>query len=158
MAPVLFSIEWKRQVEDDMASGERMQSLHDMLIQLRDPFRAVFLGGAGDSDGTFEWDSPIELTHQQGDGTELHLRYEPTSVPLEVGHVAPETVPWHIRYEGGIARWPYGSESIALLLTTRRYPGRSAGRALHPDLISGQRVADEGFPLETGLDHLDAMQ
>jgi hypothetical protein len=221
MAPVLFSIEWKRQAEDDMASGERMQSLQDMLVQLRDPtyvasativpaitqpwghrgydwydaaavdevaflakvgllavawvpvgaapgkdreqpvnqerlnaiappFRAAFFGGASDSDGTFEWHSPIELIHQQGDGTEIHLRYDPTSIPLEVGHVAPETVPWHIRYEGGVARWPYGSESIALLLTTRRYPGRSAGRALHPDIISGQRVADEGFPLDAG--------
>jgi hypothetical protein len=25
------------QVEDDMASGERMQSVHDMLVKLRDP-------------------------------------------------------------------------------------------------------------------------
>ncbi|HET6509577.1 MAG TPA: hypothetical protein VFG42_22460 [Baekduia sp.] len=217
----MFSIEWKRQVEDDMASGERMQSLHDMLIQLRDPayvasaaivpaitqrwghrgydwydaaavdevaflakvgllaiawvpvgavpgkdreqrlnqerldaiaspFGATFLGGAGDSDGTLGWDSPIELIHQQGDGTELHLKYEPTSIPLEVGHVAPETVPWHIRYEGGVARWPYRSESIALILTTRRYPGRAAGSALYPDIISGRRVADEGFPLDAG--------
>jgi hypothetical protein len=154
MAPVLFSIEWKRQVEDDMASGERMQSLYDMLVQLRDsdfasssgivaavtqpwgqrgydwydaaavdevgflakagllavvsvpvgatpgkdreqqanqlrldaieePFRASFLGGAGDSDGTFQWDSAIEPATDKATTRTSGSRTSPTAFLLK---------------------------------------------------------------------------
>lgn len=91
----------------------------ERLDAIASPFRTTFFGGAGDNDGTFGWDSTIELIHQQGDGA-----------------------PWHLRYEGGVARWPYGSESIALILATRRFLGCSAGRPHHPELISGNERPD----------------
>ena len=46
------------------------------------------------------------------------MDFEPTFMPLEIGHTNPETTVWHLAETGGIARWPYGHDKITLLLST----------------------------------------
>jgi len=83
-------------------------------------------------DGWLRWTEPISLHKSTGlpyiepDGSELPL-YIPTavapgSVPLEVGTSKASVTYWHLRLHGGVARWPYGSNWIRLLLDTKRFP------------------------------------
>lgn len=106
------------------------------LKGLRAPFEASFHGGAGDCDGWFEWKRPIELCHDMGEGHSLTLRYPSSGVPLEVGRTEPETTIWHLRYEGGVARWPYEATGITLLLSTCSITGRGVPLRL-PDVLAG---------------------
>jgi hypothetical protein len=100
------------------------------------PFNAWFDGGAGDCDGWFAWDEPVEVRHHMGDGEHLTVRYPVSGVPLEVGRTEPETTIWHLRRDGGVARWPYGSTCVTLLLATTSTAGAALALQL-PAVISG---------------------
>src|ERR1044072_3983302 len=111
------------------------------LKELPSPFSASFEGGAGDCDGWFSWGQSVTVHHHMGEGEHLTVRYPASGVPLEVGRTEPETTVWHLRRDGGVARWPYGSSCVTLLLATTGTAG--GGLALRlPEGISGEmRVA-----------------
>jgi hypothetical protein len=79
--------------------------------------RVLFMpahGGSGDAgDGTVSWDGPIEM-HTASDGM---VTVGPGSMPLEVGTTSATTTFRHLVANGdSVARWPYGSTRLWLLL------------------------------------------
>jgi len=97
----------------------------EKLARLPEPFHAAVTSGGFDCDGWLEWRQAIDIEHPLLDETQLRLRFPPSGVPLEIGHTEPETTIWHLRSEGGVARWPYESSHLALILaTTGPPPGR----------------------------------
>jgi hypothetical protein len=85
------------------------------------PFVAEFIGGAGRGlerdDGWLAWTEPIECAQVLFGSEEKRKKYPPRQVALEVGTTSPDSTVRHILQEGGLARWPYGSEMIYLYLT-----------------------------------------
>lgn len=82
-----------------------------------------------DSDGTLDWDQPIQLERSTGayfyeDGcrstTQSRLTYlatvQPAWAPLEVGDSWPSRSLMHLAQFGAVARWPYGSKYILLFI------------------------------------------
>jgi hypothetical protein len=107
------------------------------LRELRAPFSADFSGGGGDNDGQLSWDAPIDIAHDMGEGHHLVVQYPPTAIPLEVGRTEPETSIWHLTSEGGVARWPYKSTRLTLLLCTCSLTGRPI--PVRAEVTSGER-------------------
>jgi hypothetical protein len=97
-----------RQVEHNQAQ----------LDALPAPFRAWCASGSADEDGWLEWNESINVVHSMQDDEPLGLTYPPSGVPLEIGHTEPETTIFHLRRDGGVARWPYRHEHITLVLST----------------------------------------
>lgn len=93
------------------------------LFDLPRPFTAKFFGGSGDNDGFLKWDSPAfvkhldcELKTRRGFHCRKHAsKLKPGCAPLEVGTTTASTTFLHLRH-GPLARWPYGSEAIFLLI------------------------------------------
>lgn len=95
----------------------------------------------GDSDGWLYWHD--EITVECSTGTSYYSptghpgsvmtkrRIPPGSVPLEVGSTLPSRTAIHLAMDGGVARWPYGSELITLFLNLQAHclaqPVRSPG-------------------------------
>jgi hypothetical protein len=108
------------------------------LRNVRAPFSAhldMSQNGA-DCDGTFSWDSPVNLwralgvrvAHEKGLYGSLHAPFEvrPWRVPLEVGYTLPSRTFVHLALEGAVARWAYEDKEICLLLDLSRL-GEVAG-------------------------------
>jgi hypothetical protein len=87
------------------------------LERLAVPYSALCASGTADDDGRLAWERPIEVGHTMLEGETLVLEYPPSGVPLEIGHTEPETTIFHLRKDGGVARWPYGHDSVTLLLS-----------------------------------------
>lgn len=99
---------------------DREQAVNQSKLDaIPDPFVAWCCGGSGDDDGRLEWRSKITIVHEMHDRERLVVAYPPSGVPLEIGYTEPETTVFHLVRDGGVARWPYGHESITLLLSTR---------------------------------------
>jgi hypothetical protein len=75
------------------------------------------------------------------DDKPLVVDYQPSSVPLEIGHTDPATTIWHLWEEGGVARWPYAHADITVLLTTCT-PGRRCTPPGRPHIVEGQRLIE----------------
>lgn len=100
-------------------SADRMVDENNAkLDRLRRPFRARFrpeLRVGSCDDGWFSWSRPISI----GDHAQ-----PPSRVPLEVGATAAGRTLLHLREDGGLARWAYGSEHVVVAVVTPE--GRSA--------------------------------
>ncbi|MGH2868103.1 MAG: hypothetical protein ACRDNK_11130 [Solirubrobacteraceae bacterium] len=88
------------------------------LDKLKTPYSAWCATGVGDDDGGLEWDAPIRIRHVMHEEEPLVLEYPASGVPLEIGHTEPETTIFHLRRDGGVARWPYRDQNVTLLLST----------------------------------------
>lgn len=80
------------------------------MASLPSPFSGVFVGGTGDDDGCISWNEPLTA------GEAFPEAIPPGSLPLEVGYTAAWTTLRHWFYGFGVARWPYGSERLYLLI------------------------------------------
>lgn len=112
----------------------------EKLGGLASPFTAWCAGGTGDDDGRLELDQPVQVEHEMQDDERLVVLYPPSGVPLEIGHTEPETTIFHLRRDGGVARWPYGHDRITLLLSTR-----VTGRRVQletPDTVIGAQTLE----------------
>jgi hypothetical protein len=130
------------------------QSNQAKLDELPQPFSARCESGKGDDDGWLAWDAPISIRHVMDNGAPLLVRFPPSGIPLEIGHTEPETTIWHMRREGGVARWPYGAERITLLLCTCSTTGRPVPLAAPEVLEGGWTPLPERGP--TSIDLLTA--
>jgi hypothetical protein len=126
------------------ADRHREENQRVLKEKLPAQFGAWVDPGHGDRDGRLDWAQPIEFTrHLATDarctcgtvphGTCAATRSEqwtvaPRGLSLEIGTTAASRTYQHILCENGVARWPYGSQDIFLLL-----PHRS----LHEDLVVG---------------------
>lgn len=102
------------------APGRDRQVEHNQahLDALPAPFSAWCASGSEDEDGWLEWAESMSVVHSMQDEERLALSYPPSGIPLEIGHTEPETTIFHLRRDGGVARWPYHHQHITLLLST----------------------------------------
>lgn len=93
------------------------------ISDLPRPFTAKFFGGSGDNDGFLEWTAAAFVNHfdcelkaRPGYQCRKHAaKLRPGFAPLEVGTTTAATTFMHLCF-GPLARWPYGSEAIFLLV------------------------------------------
>ncbi len=106
------------------------------LDTLPAPFNAWCASGNADDDGRLEWASEIGVAHEVDGGERIVVAYPPSGVPIEIGYTEPETTVFHLVRDGGVARWPYGHESMTVLLSTR-FAERYQVALKRPRVISG---------------------
>lgn len=80
-------------------------------------FFGEFWGGLADSDGYLTWSKPLEFEITKCSFTDDTIErtsvvIEPRRVPLEVGTTEGSRTIVHLAMDGGLARWPYGSEEL----------------------------------------------
>lgn len=91
-----------------------------MLRRLPKPFKLdCVINGTADSDGGIGWSQPVCMTRHRCDPTVDacnegcamdHVEVPVGDVQLEIGFTEIGTTANHILWEGGLARWPRGSE------------------------------------------------
>lgn len=100
-------------------------AMNAVLGDLPGPFRGVFLGSKMDDDGRLEWSGPIRMNRGAavfgGDQVVEEVIVPPGSVPLEVGTTQGSRSLTHLRLDGGMARWPYGSEILWVFKTLKPF-------------------------------------
>jgi hypothetical protein len=78
-----------------------------------------------DCDGWFSWKTAIQANKSSGLGlvtdcgtapVNMGVEIPPGGVPLEVGSSKASRTYLHLHMEGGVARWPYDSDRIGLLM------------------------------------------
>lgn len=83
------------------------------------PFTAEFWGGNYDGDGKVEWSEEIvaQVSKVYDDRTDhFYVRVPPRSATLEVGSTTGAKTLSQVRGERAVARWPYESGEITILL------------------------------------------
>jgi hypothetical protein len=95
---------------------------NNLLAALPSPFFGAFWGSNHDSDGYIKWNESVEFGQMDCTGREIVVAIRPYSLPLEVGFTRPDTTVYHILRERGVARWPYGSKRIHLLVRNPNWP------------------------------------
>jgi hypothetical protein len=127
---------------DNLPGRDRDQKGNQRKLDaLPAPFSAWCETGSEDQDGWLSWDEEITVAHRMDGDAQLVVQYPPSSVPLEIGHTEPETTIWHLRRDGGVARWPYGARYITLLLRTVETTSRGVPLAM-PKHIEGKPLVD----------------
>jgi hypothetical protein len=94
-------------------------------------------------DGTISWNAPIIADRGTGVGQEVEqgvqtlceeFAVRPASgIPLEVGSTTASTTAVHLALGGAVARWPYRSTVVSILLDAERYaaaPDEALGRPM----------------------------
>ena len=106
---------------------------HENQVKLSDlphPFEAEVSPdqSGGDCDGTLWWTEPIRAERLIGvpflppcrlgakQGINIPHWVEPDFAPLEIGFTSASRTLLHLREQGAVARWPYGSNTIRLFL------------------------------------------
>ncbi|MFD6490700.1 hypothetical protein [Streptomyces sp. NPDC060188] len=103
------------------------------LGELPHPFRATVdvEQNFADCDGRLQWVKPIRIERSVGAAYYDHGLPSPillaqeivgSAVPLEIGVSHPSRTLLHLLQEGGVARWPYGSSTVTLLINVRKLP------------------------------------
>lgn len=95
-----------KMLEENLASFKSLPS----------PFYGSIWCGTADSDGDLGWKNDIKCV-QLNKGEEVVKVVQPRKVPLEIGYTEAFTSWAHLGREGGLARWPYSSKQIHLLIT-----------------------------------------
>jgi hypothetical protein len=101
------------------------------LANLKRPFAAHLdmAQNAADQDGQFFWNKDVRSTRSTGlpaiNGCEsvpvtIPYRLYPAMAPLEVGTTLPSRTLAHLRVEGRVAHWPYGSRQMTVLVAADR--------------------------------------
>lgn len=108
---------------DRSVNAERLARLHSAFEARLDAEQSNAEG-----DGEVRWAAPVRAQRSSGrsssDGSapspEVSV-YEvpPGCVPLEIGLTFPSRTLMHLIKHGGVARWPYRSTVVALLLNTQ---------------------------------------
>ncbi len=91
-------------------SDKDIEFNNGVVSSLAFPFTGEFVGGTGEDDGCISWSEPLNA------GPKFRVPILPGVLPLEVGYTTGWTTIRHLFYEKGVARWPYQSERIYLLV------------------------------------------
>jgi hypothetical protein len=110
-------------------SDKDTEGNNQVLASLFEPFTAQFFGGKStDGDGSFAWNEPISLTRTlddtMGNVTTESVSVGPRSVALEVGSVNTYNTLHRLRFGSGVARWPYDSSTITILIPDAHRDGK----------------------------------
>jgi len=129
----------------DNAAEENNRRLQGLNPQ----FSAVFDGGWGDHDGMFRWHDHLHLgghvcvDGELVDGPELAIG--PGSISLEVGTQAVSKTLFQMHEQGAIARWPYNSDYIWVIVDCTQRKRTRARR--FPEVTTSCEYDDElGWP------------
>lgn len=126
-AYVFFSV-WQRLLESrivvlELAMGmmpgrDHERALLDgQLKKLRPPLSGTFHGGPGDEDGAIAWSEPVPFEcFALKRKTSKPFLVSPSHVALEVGTTEARRTLAHLTDGRGVARWPYCSTSIYVLV------------------------------------------
>jgi len=107
------------------------QANAEALMELPRPFIAsVDMEQSGaPEDGTLRWAEPIRVQvstavpyiapGRRPAPVYVVRELPPGKVPLEIGTTDASTTMWHFRFDGGVARWPYGHDRIRLWVDVR---------------------------------------
>lgn len=102
-----------------MPRGDKEIEYHNSVLHKEESslFFGEFWGGLADSDGYLTWSKPLEfevtkcsLTDDTIERTNVLIK--PRRIPLEVGTTEGSRTMVHLGFEGGLARWPYGSDEL----------------------------------------------
>lgn len=85
-----------------------------MLKQLPAPFFAQFRGNNQDDDGFLAWHEPVLFHRMHAAGQDELTPIPPSTLPLEIGYTDASRTLLHFAQERGVARWPYGSDTLHL--------------------------------------------
>lgn len=126
----------KVRAADEPDFDEYREKNAEALRDLPEPFMAELdmRQSMGDEDGFFWWTESVvgSRTCWPSDdrNEEQWVVVKPRRVPLEVGVTKPSRTLLHLRSEGGVARWPYGTDWITVFVAPH---GLSDGLAV--DLV-----------------------
>lgn len=101
--------------EDRCTCANEQKPAHTKCLETS-PFSAKFIGGLGDDDGSLSWNRSTLFTAGSSWNDQSEVEIKERQVPLEVGYTRSETTFKHIILETGVARWPYGSKWITILV------------------------------------------
>ncbi len=151
------------------------------LSNLPFPFSGSFWGGTQDQDGLIKWNTPIlaETSECKG-GNDVNIDDDiiqywvipPGILPLEVGYMdCSKSYFYQVSGKQGVARWPYGSRDIHLLLNLDSWQAEKVGdsfkrgdkseqeivKKIASQVTNGTWVNDEiiQLPSATISDHTD---
>lgn len=93
----------------------RIEDNDEALSKMSPIFYGRFWGGKSESDGYFGWKKPLVMGQQTPEGIFRDI-IDARRVPLEVGYTRAEITIKHLAEARGLARWPYGSKFIHLLV------------------------------------------
>jgi len=108
---------------DRSVNAERLARLHPAFAARLDAEQSNAEG-----DGEVRWSASVQAQRSTGrplpDGAPLSPELSvyavpPGCVPLEIGLTFPSRTLMHLLKHGGVARWPYQSTVVALLLNTQ---------------------------------------
>ena len=133
--------------------SDKMRKINaDMLAILPEPFEGEvdMAQNGAPCDGSFRWTRPIkvetstERTKITPDGgirtITAPVAIKPGELPLEIGDTFPSRTILHLAEEGGVARWPYGTDWISILVDMTR---RFAPLEISPeDLVAPQSIKE----------------
>ncbi|MCL3994862.1 hypothetical protein [Streptomyces lavenduligriseus] len=120
------------------ADAERRKNGQKLAV-LPQPFHAAVDQDQNfaDADGQFWWSTPIKVEKSVGVSYYDHNSRYPVltselvsegAVPLEVGVTKASRTLLHLMHGGGVARWPYGTDTVTLLINLHHKPrARSEG-------------------------------
>lgn len=109
------------------------------------PFVGNFYGGLRDQDGWVEWTEPVFGTEFFVDDEDVeHKRLVEIpvgGVPLEVGSTYAARTLGHIYSDPGVARWPYGSKDMWIMVKTKSRSLPSASNQAVLELVDAKRMS-----------------
>jgi len=79
-------------------------------------FFGNFWGGSADEDGYIEWDGNASFWIFKDGKCDHDIKIPGRRVPLEVGYTMPGRTIAHLASARGLARWPYNSKIITILV------------------------------------------
>ena len=79
-------------------------------------FFGEFWGGLAYDDGYIEWEGNANFWVYRDGKCDHSVEIPGRRVPLEVGYTMPERTLSHLSSERSLARWPYGSNIITILI------------------------------------------
>lgn len=81
----------------------------------------VFWGGNSIGDGLFRWNTPLHAEKLENNSHVGFDTFDPDSAPLEMGTTRTTTTFYHLLTAGKLARWPYGSNVITVMLRNKMW-------------------------------------
>ena len=103
----------KMELPDTPHSNSSVMENKRLVETLPEPFCAQYFGNSADADGHLAWTDTLMFQSKDGNQDEV----TPRQIPLEIGTTNVWTTWGHLTYHGGVARVPYGSSDIHVLVT-----------------------------------------
>jgi len=116
-------------IEDNVADEVSTQIQH-ILNQLPAPFIGQCHSGLGKPAGHVEWTEEITLSQRIGI-TSHTCTIVPCKIPLSIGFTSSATTWFHLQYNLGVARLPYGTREMTLFVDAKGLQVDDTAQTIH---------------------------